>query len=490
MPGCCGSTAATPAPQEHFFTQYKLGKKLGEGAFGQVRVVVDRSTQQELAVKIVDVRERDEHGACSGAVSKSRDRVTRTEVDLWTKASNTDCEYIVKLYKSFAEHGPWRHVERPVLLHGQTRPVLSRRQMVEAESMTETDLAKIFRHMLLGVSHTHVGDLELSSFQSGDFKEEEATEELGGLQFCFPGHHSQAKGVPQECGSNDIFINQFVFGFNHVHRTPAMTCVFAQLPSRPDNFLWGGPDNSVLKLCDYGLAVMMPKTGKLSGVFGTAPYMAPEMLRSEGYDFLADVWSIGSVAYLLVFGSFPYSPSEALPVAAVPEGLGFEGSLWRAAVPDRVPMWGFLEALRHEFVAEKVAIIPDANDFDPLLRKNAHKARSLTQQMRQKRDSTVQHGIDDLLKKLIIKNGGDISNSNIFFSEGDEKLDQEDEEPRSMEPRMKRRSSRRDVKHSTHSGVIDQSGSLKFDMSPNSAVDSRASGKSAPGDVPGLSNRC
>ena len=66
---------------------------------------------EELAVKIVDVRERDEHGACaalgddclfaqprintrsgrvgnlqgSGAVSKSRDRVTRTEVDLWTK---------------------------------------------------------------------------------------------------------------------------------------------------------------------------------------------------------------------------------------------------------------------------------------------------------------------------------------------------------------------------------------------------------------------
>ncbi|CAK9004542.1 Serine/threonine-protein kinase 32A [Durusdinium trenchii] len=59
------------------------------------------------------------------------------------------------------------------------------------------------------------------------------------------------------------------------------------------------------------LAVMMPPKGKLHGVFGTAPYMAPEMLRNEGYDFLADVWSIGSVAYLLVFGSFPYSPGEA-----------------------------------------------------------------------------------------------------------------------------------------------------------------------------------
>lgn len=41
---------------------------------------------------------------------------------------------------------------------------------------------------------------------------------------------------------------------------------------------------------------MMPAKGKLHGVFGTAPYMAPEMLRNEGYDFLADVWSIGPTA--------------------------------------------------------------------------------------------------------------------------------------------------------------------------------------------------
>ena len=70
---------------------------------------------EELAVKIVDVRERDEHGVCvvlslaepcfsvsspdcvanlrrpgNGQVSKSRDRVTRTEVDLWTKVGHQD----------------------------------------------------------------------------------------------------------------------------------------------------------------------------------------------------------------------------------------------------------------------------------------------------------------------------------------------------------------------------------------------------------------
>ena len=36
---------------------------------------------------------------------------------------------------------------------------------VEAETMSEVDLAKIFRHMLLGVSHTHVSDSDLRNLE-------------------------------------------------------------------------------------------------------------------------------------------------------------------------------------------------------------------------------------------------------------------------------------------------------------------------------------
>jgi serine/threonine protein kinase len=36
--------------------------------------------------------------------------------------------------------------------------------------------------------------------------------------------------------------------------------------------------------------------------------MCPEMLLGKGYDFKADVWSVGVVAYAFLFGTFPYMP--------------------------------------------------------------------------------------------------------------------------------------------------------------------------------------
>ena len=96
--------------------------------------------------------------------------------------------------------------------------------------------------------------------------------------------------------------------------------------------------------------------GAILGVFGTAPYMAPEMLQNEGYDFLADVWSIGCVAYLLFFGNFPYSPSEVLReirpecVQAPQARPTFRDILGLASTPHR---------LRASAPAVKKAIIED-----------------------------------------------------------------------------------------------------------------------------------
>lgn len=79
---------------------------------------------------------------------------------------------------------------------------------------------------------------------------------------------------------------------------------------KPDNFLCCGEKNQV-KLCDFGLAEELPGPNQdMKGVYGTAPFMAPEMLGSQGYNAKADVWSLGVIAYVLLLGQFPYQPAE------------------------------------------------------------------------------------------------------------------------------------------------------------------------------------
>jgi len=78
---------------------------------------------------------------------------------------------------------------------------------------------------------------------------------------------------------------------------------------KPDNFL-STADGITLKLCDFGLSRELPSKNGLRGVYGTAPYMSPEMLGGKTYDEKTDVWSFGVVAYVLLFGQFPYIPES------------------------------------------------------------------------------------------------------------------------------------------------------------------------------------
>jgi len=93
---------------------------------------------------------------------------------------------------------------------------------------------------------------------------------------------------------------------------------------KPDNFLWSGPEDTV-KLCDFGLAEVVRTGGRgVSGQFGTAPFMSPEMIWGGNYGTLTDVWSLGVSLYTFVFGQFPYVPEKAcvkLMKAAIASGV-------------------------------------------------------------------------------------------------------------------------------------------------------------------------
>lgn len=43
---------------------------------------------------------------------------------------------------------------------------------------------------------------------------------------------------------------------------------------------------------------------------GTPAYLAPEVLRSKGYNRSLDMWSVGVIVYVSLSGTFPFNEDE------------------------------------------------------------------------------------------------------------------------------------------------------------------------------------
>eukprot|EP00931_Biecheleriopsis_adriatica_P112534 TRINITY_DN8718_c0_g1_i2.p1 TRINITY_DN8718_c0_g1~~TRINITY_DN8718_c0_g1_i2.p1 ORF type:complete len:461 (-),score=80.09 TRINITY_DN8718_c0_g1_i2:142-1524(-) len=419
----CGCSELQVSPFEgdvEFHAKYKLGKKIGKGAFGQVRSLAEKKTGQHFAVKIVDVRQRDKDGGIQNFVNHARKRAALSEIQAWEQVSTTKSPFVVQFTQAYVDNYLYFMVCELCLCSlldhcpGQ---------------MTPGSLGALFRQMLQGIAHTH------------------------------------SMGI--------------------VHRD-----------IKPDNFMWGGLENKTLKLGDFGLAaVCVP--GKLKGVVGTAPYMSPEMLLGCHHDFKMDVWSLGVIAYLLVFGTLPYltgSDTAALkraikedspPIAwtrcsELDDGPVCQEStaaeLFIRYVLQRDPQSrpSADEALSHAFLLQSVTEAPLADKLEEetdvtasfQVSRGLQRAKTIAVVHKQMEDPTHQKGIDELLQRLLAKNGVEAVNiddfgrqvsgtnaNNLFFSEGDEVEKAEKQYSDADERIVERRHSRKTAKHSTHSGV-------------------------------------
>lgn len=134
-----------------------------------------------------------------------------------------------------------------------------------------------------------------------------------GQQLCYLVMEKCASGLLQAIEStpdwNEASLSrvlvQMLQGLKHVHKAKII-----HRDVKPDNFLCGGDRGQVVKLGDFGLSAILPSSGGVSGVFGTAPFMCPEMLAGRWYNDRSDVWSVAVIAYALLFGNFPYMPKE------------------------------------------------------------------------------------------------------------------------------------------------------------------------------------
>lgn len=75
---------------------------------------------------------------------------------------------------------------------------------------------------------------------------------------------------------------------------------------KPENILVTEKDEDVIvKIIDFDTAARLNEVGVVSGLFGTAYYMAPELLQPE-YNEKCDMWSVGIIMFNLLTGLMPY----------------------------------------------------------------------------------------------------------------------------------------------------------------------------------------
>lgn len=71
-------------------------------------------------------------------------------------------------------------------------------------------------------------------------------------------------------------------------------------------------NNGYLKIADFGFARLLGEEDLASTMLGSPLNMAPEVLNGNDYGNKADIWSIGTVFYELLFGKPPYTAGNMI----------------------------------------------------------------------------------------------------------------------------------------------------------------------------------
>ncbi|XP_055701398.1 ribosomal protein S6 kinase 2 beta isoform X3 [Phlebotomus papatasi] len=118
---------------------------------------------------------------------------------------------------------------------------------------------------------------------------------------------------------------------------------------KPSNLLYASVQQTPesLKLCDLGFAKQLrADNGLLMTPCYTANFVAPEVLKRQGYDLACDIWSLGVLLYIMLDGKTPFAStpndSPEMILARIGSGqIDTDSGRWKSISPE------VKELLRH-----------------------------------------------------------------------------------------------------------------------------------------------
>ncbi|KAJ3226455.1 Serine/threonine-protein kinase 33 [Chytriomyces hyalinus] len=152
------------------------------------------------------------------------------------------------------------------------------------------------------------------------------------MEHCGGGELDETIRSSKKCSDQDVRIIvrriSDAVGYLHAHG-------IVHRDIKPQNILLSTMDPLDplnVKVSDFGLATWVDKCTMMDNVVGTPLYMAPEIIQNLPYSAQCDIWSIGVMTYLLLFG-YQRDMERALQKMVAAGKIEYPQEYWKGIAP-------------------------------------------------------------------------------------------------------------------------------------------------------------
>lgn len=255
--------------------RYHIGRKLGAGACGVVRLVFDRRTCESFAMKQIKKAQLPAAAAAANAKKAPANKDPKNAADSSSRRIENEADIM-------------RSLRHPC--------VVKMHDLVDSD-----DSLFIVLELMQG------GDLLARII--GRQRLHERTAKLYFVQMCHAIKYLHDKNI--------------------THRDIKPDNILLQTDD----------EETLLKVSDFGLSKSVSPDSVMRTLCGTPLYVAPEVLLTGGkgsYTNKVDIWSMGVVLYTCLSGTLPFSEDYGTPVAEQIKkaDFSFKSTVWRSVSAD------------------------------------------------------------------------------------------------------------------------------------------------------------